>query len=115
MMEVYAGFLAHADHHIGRVLDAIDASGQADDTIVAVISDNGCSAEGGRMAVDQGDQAGIGRQRRQQAFDLGLFVAGRCPLAGPQGRVPAGVEAVGRGHGQEPGAGDVFQDRVVGR
>ena len=47
MMEVYAGFLAHADHHIGRVLDAIEASGQADDTIVAVISDNGCSAEGG--------------------------------------------------------------------
>ena len=47
MMEVYAGFLAHADHHIGRVLDAIEASGQADNTIVVVISDNGCSAEGG--------------------------------------------------------------------
>ena len=29
------------------VLDAIEASGQADNTIVVVISDNGCSAEGG--------------------------------------------------------------------
>ena len=31
-MEVYAGFRAHTDHHIGRLLDAIDAlgcSGQA--------------------------------------------------------------------------------------
>lgn len=47
MMEVFAGFLAHADHHIGRVLDAVEAGGRADDTIVVVVSDNGCSAEGG--------------------------------------------------------------------
>ncbi|MEX2293488.1 MAG: arylsulfatase [Acidimicrobiales bacterium] len=47
MMEVFAGFFSHADHQIGRVLDAIDASGQADNTVVLLISDNGCSAEGG--------------------------------------------------------------------
>lgn len=47
MMEVFAGFLAHTDHHIGRVLDEIERAGQLDDTIVVVVSDNGCSAEGG--------------------------------------------------------------------
>lgn len=47
MMEVFAGFFSHADHHIGRVLDEIEQSGQADNTVVLLISDNGCSAEGG--------------------------------------------------------------------
>jgi arylsulfatase len=47
MMEVFAAFLAHADHHIGRVLDALEAQGDLEDTIVVVVSDNGCSAEGG--------------------------------------------------------------------
>ena len=47
MMEVYAGFLSHADHHIGRVLDYLESTGEADNTVVALISDNGTSAEGG--------------------------------------------------------------------
>ena len=47
MMEVFAGFLAHADHHIGRVLDEIERSPDGDNTVVVVVSDNGCSAEGG--------------------------------------------------------------------
>jgi len=33
-MEVYAGFLAHTDAQIGRVVDAIDELGQWDDTLV---------------------------------------------------------------------------------
>ena len=47
MMEVYAGFLTHTDHHLGRVLDSIEAMGERDNTLVMLISDNGCSAEGG--------------------------------------------------------------------
>lgn len=47
MMEVFAGFLSHADHHVGRVVDFLDEIGQLDDTIVLVMSDNGASAEGG--------------------------------------------------------------------
>lgn len=47
MMEVFAGFLTHADHHIGRLLDYLETSGQLDNTLVMVISDNGASAEGG--------------------------------------------------------------------
>ena len=47
MAEVYAGFLAHADHHIGRLLDHLEASGQRDNTLVILVSDNGASGEGG--------------------------------------------------------------------
>ena len=47
MMEVCAAFIAHADHHIGRVLDHLDATGELDNTIVVFVSDNGTSGEGG--------------------------------------------------------------------
>ena len=46
-MEVYAGFLEHTDHHVGRVIDAIEDLGILDDTIIYyIIGDNGASAEG---------------------------------------------------------------------
>ena len=46
-MEIYAGFLEHTDHHVGRVIDAIDDLGILDNTIVYyIIGDNGASAEG---------------------------------------------------------------------
>ena len=47
MAEVYAGFLSHADHHIGRLLDYLEATGQRENTLVIVVSDNGASGEGG--------------------------------------------------------------------
>jgi arylsulfatase len=46
-MEVYAGFYEYADHHIGRLIDAIDEIGALDDTLIYyIIGDNGASAEG---------------------------------------------------------------------
>jgi arylsulfatase len=46
-MEIYAGFLEHTDHHVGRVIDAIEEIGALDDTIIYyIIGDNGASAEG---------------------------------------------------------------------
>jgi arylsulfatase len=46
-MEVYAGFLEHTDHHIGRVIDALEDLGILGDTLVYyIIGDNGASAEG---------------------------------------------------------------------
>src|SRR6185295_3868473 len=46
-MEVYAGFLEHADHHIGRLVDALQELEVLDDTLVYyIIGDNGASAEG---------------------------------------------------------------------
>jgi len=47
MAEVYAGFLSYTDHQIGRIIDFLEESGQLDNTLVIVISDNGASGEGG--------------------------------------------------------------------
>lgn len=47
MMEVYAGFLSHTDHHLGRLLAFLRELGEDENTIVMVVSDNGASAEGG--------------------------------------------------------------------
>ena len=46
-MEVYAGFLEYADHHVGRVIDALEELGVLDDTLVYyIIGDNGASGRG---------------------------------------------------------------------
>jgi arylsulfatase A-like enzyme len=47
MMEVFAGFLTHTDHHIGRLLDFLKTLDEFDNTLIMVISDNGASSEGG--------------------------------------------------------------------
>jgi arylsulfatase A-like enzyme len=47
MAEVYAGFLSHTDHEIGRLLDFLEESGERENTIVVLVSDNGASGEGG--------------------------------------------------------------------
>ena len=47
MMEVFAGFVSHCDHHFGRILDTLEQIGELDNTLIMVISDNGASAEGG--------------------------------------------------------------------
>ena len=46
-MEVYAGFLDHTDHHLGRLVDAVDDLGVLENTLIYyIIGDNGASAEG---------------------------------------------------------------------
>ena len=46
-MEVFAGFLAHADYHVGRLLDVLAALPDADNTLIFYVAgDNGPSAEG---------------------------------------------------------------------
>ena len=46
-MEVYAGFLEHTDHHLGRLFDALSEMGILDDTLIfCIVGDNGASAEG---------------------------------------------------------------------
>lgn len=48
LMEVYAGFLEHTDVQIGRLVAALEESGQFGDTLFCyVVGDNGSSAEGG--------------------------------------------------------------------
>ncbi|MBV1850555.1 arylsulfatase [Catellatospora sp. NEAU-YM18] len=46
-MEVYAGFLEHTDHHVGRLVDALAEMGALEDTLIyVIIGDNGASGEG---------------------------------------------------------------------
>jgi arylsulfatase len=47
MMEVFAGFLEHTDHHIGRLLDFLRSIGEFNNTLIMLLSDNGASSEGG--------------------------------------------------------------------
>jgi arylsulfatase A-like enzyme len=47
MAEVYAGFLAHTDDQIGRLLDFLEESETLENTMIVVVSDNGASGEGG--------------------------------------------------------------------
>lgn len=46
-MELYAAFLEHTDHCIGRVIDMVESLGELDNTLIWIITgDNGASGEG---------------------------------------------------------------------
>jgi len=47
-METFAGFAAHTDHEVGRLVAQLEAIGELDNTIFYyIVGDNGASAEGG--------------------------------------------------------------------
>jgi len=96
-MECFAGFLTHLDEHIGRLLKAVNALPNADNTlIIAVLGDNGCSPEGGllgtlnNMATQNGlpddvptmlaaiDE--IGQAHHENHFAVGWAWAVDCPF-----------------------------------
>ncbi len=95
-MEAFAGFLSHTDHCIGRLLDALADTGDLDDTVVMVMSDNGASSEGGPQgsvndvrpwnfaprpvaeAIDRIDE--IGGPRLHNNYPWGWTVAGNTPF-----------------------------------
>jgi arylsulfatase A-like enzyme len=45
-MEVFAAQLDHADHEFGRVVETLRRTGQLDNTLILVTTDNGASGEG---------------------------------------------------------------------
>ena len=46
--KIYAGFGEYADTEIGRLIQAVEQTGQMDNTLIFyIIGDNGTSAEGG--------------------------------------------------------------------
>ncbi|MCP3733537.1 arylsulfatase [Sphingomonas sp. RP10(2022)] len=48
VMEAYAGFMAHTDAQIGRLIQSLKDAGKFDNTLfIYVVGDNGASAEGG--------------------------------------------------------------------
>lgn len=54
LMEVWAGYLAHADHNAGRIIDELKAEGKLDNTLVFyIMGDNGSSAEGQNGSISE--------------------------------------------------------------
>ncbi len=51
LQEAFAAMLDHTDAQLGRLLDALDELGVADDTLVMALSDNGASQEGLQVGV----------------------------------------------------------------
>ncbi|WP_316164594.1 MULTISPECIES: arylsulfatase [unclassified Bradyrhizobium] len=49
LQSAFAGMLDHADLHLARLLAFLDKTGQRDNTLVIVMSDNGASQEGGPL------------------------------------------------------------------
>jgi arylsulfatase A-like enzyme len=47
-MECFAAFLSYTDAQIGRVLKFLESTGDLDNTLVLLVSDNGASSEGGK-------------------------------------------------------------------
>jgi arylsulfatase len=96
MQEVFAGFASHADHHVGRVVAEIERLGELDRTIVVVVSDNGCSSEGGphgsvnelRFIADMHEDLAqnlemideLGGFRTYNHYPWGWALAGNTPL-----------------------------------
>ena len=46
-MATYAGFITHADEQVGRLIAALKARGEYENTLFVVVSDNGAASEGG--------------------------------------------------------------------
>ena len=49
LQAAYAAMLEHTDTHFGRVIQFLEQSGQLENTLVLVLSDNGASQEGGPL------------------------------------------------------------------
>jgi arylsulfatase len=82
MMEVYAGYLAFTDHNIGRVIDALEETGQLDNTLIIYIQgDNGPSAEGSL----QGTTNEVGTAANGVREDIAYLLTMLDQLGGPLG------------------------------
>jgi arylsulfatase len=95
-MEAFAGFLSHADHEVGRLIDRLESLGELENTIVVVLSDNGASSEGGPdgslndarvwnalpRTVEEADRhlEEIGGPRLHNNYPWGWTVAGNTPF-----------------------------------
>lgn len=53
-MAVYAGFVTHTDEQIGRLVAHLKATGQYDNTVIVILSDNGAASEAGQKGAFNG-------------------------------------------------------------
>ena len=86
LMEVYAGFLEHADTQAGKILDELEREGKRDNTLIFyVFSDNGASSEGMEGTINELlAQNGIPVPKEQQLKVLDEMYGGLSALGGPK-------------------------------
>ena len=96
LQAAYAAMLHHADQHLARLIDHLKTSGEIDNTMVMVLSDNGASQEGGPLGFvnamgpynglpesmeDKFDRIGdIGGPDTHSNFPWGWSMAANTPL-----------------------------------
>jgi arylsulfatase A-like enzyme len=71
--KVYAAMITRADRHVGALLDALKASGQEEDTVVFITSDNGAQAAEGHTIEFFGSNAPL-RGHKQQVYEGGIRI-----------------------------------------
>ena len=132
-MEAFAGFLSHTDDQIGRLVQHLDETGELDNTIFMVLSDNGASSEGGAIgsindvrtwnAVEQSVEEHlerldeIGGPRIHNNYPWGWTVAGNTPFRRWKREVHEGGVAdplvVSWPKGMRDGRGSGLRDQYV--
>ena len=96
LQAAFAGMLEHADLQIGRLLDYLSQAGKLDNTVIALISDNGASQEGSpfgtvnalryfngvrdTLAENLAHIDEIGQAHLNNNYPLGWAMAGNTPL-----------------------------------
>ncbi|MDF7801305.1 arylsulfatase [Pontiellaceae bacterium B1224] len=81
----YGDFVMQTDHVIGQIMAAVDASEFADNTIVIVTADNGCSKAAGTHG---GKREGLAYFERQGHFPSAQFRGSKADLWDGGHRVP---------------------------
>jgi arylsulfatase A-like enzyme len=90
-MAVYAAQVYRMDQNIGRVVEALRASGRLDNTLILFLSDNGASAEPGtdtgggyRSAINDPDARGLGTANPHggSSYGSGWANASNAPFRG---------------------------------
>ncbi len=95
-MECFAAFLSYTDAQLGRLLEFLDRTGDREDTLVILVSDNGASSEGGPTGsindnrLQNFDPAGpeelarrideLGGPRAHNNYPWGWTMAGNTPF-----------------------------------
>ena len=95
-MECFAAFLSYTDAQLARLLDFLDQTGDRQDTVVILVSDNGASSEGGPSGsindnrLQNFDPAGpeeleqrideLGGPRAHNNYPWGWTMAGNTPF-----------------------------------
>jgi len=96
-MEVFAGFAEHTDAEVGRLMDALEARGELENTLFFyIVGDNGASAEGGMIGTFNGSTYyngvvepmdiqmkvidKLGSEETYNHFAAGWAVAGNTPF-----------------------------------